>query len=161
VFATEDVMAPLAERGDELMYYTFGGHPAACAIANKVLEIMEREDLVRQVAKLGERLHHALTSLEKHPHVADLRGLGLLRAVELVANKDTLEPFPADADLARRVVVQGILQGVFYYPGGSDPARNVVCLGPPFIIGDAEIEKIASVLPRAIDAAVASYRSSK
>ena len=156
VFATEDVMAPLAERGDELMYYTFGGHPAACAIADKVLEIMEREDLVERAAKLGERLHDALAPLERHPNVAGLRGLGLLRAVELVADRDTLDPFPEAANLGYRVVVHGILRGVFYYPGGSDPARDIVCLGPPFIIGDEEIEKMARVLPDAIDAAVAS-----
>jgi adenosylmethionine-8-amino-7-oxononanoate aminotransferase len=156
VFATEGVVAPLAQRGEELMYYTFGGHPAACAVADKVLEIMEREDLVERAAKLGEKLHEALTPLEKHPNVAELRGLGLLQAIELVADRDTLDPFPAEANLSRRVVVHGILQGVFYYPGGADPARDIVCLGPPFIIGDEEIEKITSVLPDAIDAAVAS-----
>jgi adenosylmethionine-8-amino-7-oxononanoate aminotransferase len=156
VFATEDVVAPLAEAGDELMYYTFGGHPAACAIADKVLEIMEREDLVQRVAKLGEKLHQALTPLAKHPKVAELRGLGLLRAVELVADRDTLDPFPAEVNLSYRTVVHGILQGVFYYPGGADPARDIVCLGTPFIIGDEEIEKMAGVLPDAIDAAVAS-----
>jgi adenosylmethionine-8-amino-7-oxononanoate aminotransferase len=85
-----------------------------------------------------------------------VRGLGLLRAVELVADRDTLDPFPAEANLSYRVVVHGILQGVFYYPGGADPARDIVCLGPPFIIGDEEIEKMTSVLPDAIDAAVAS-----
>jgi adenosylmethionine-8-amino-7-oxononanoate aminotransferase len=156
VFATEDVVAPLAERGDELMYYTFGGHPAACAIADKVLEIMEREDLVEQAAKLGKKLDRALRPLEKHPKVAELRGLGLLRAIELVADRYTLDPFPAEVRLGYRVVVHGLLQGVFYYPGGADPARDIVCLGPPFIIGDEEIEQMTSVLPGAIDAAVAS-----
>ena len=44
---------------------------------------------------------------------------------------------------------------VFFYPGGNDPARDVVCLGPPFILGDEEIEKIVTVLPKAIDSAIA------
>jgi hypothetical protein len=46
---------------------------------------------------------------------------------------------------------------VFFYPGGCDPARDVVCLGPPFVIGDEEIEAIGATLERAIDAAVARW----
>jgi adenosylmethionine-8-amino-7-oxononanoate aminotransferase len=88
--------------------------------------------------------------------VAEVRGLGLLQAVELVRDRETLEPFPAEARLGWRVVVQGLLRGVFFYPGGTDPARDVVCLGPPFVIENAEIELLARVLGEAIDAAVAS-----
>lgn len=156
VFASEAVLEPLAEKGDELMYYTYGGHPSACAAADAVLEILEREDLVRRAADLGARLRKALEPLEDHPNVAQVRGLGLLQAVELVRDRQTLEPFPAEVGMAMRVVVQGIVRGAFFYPGGCGPARDVVCLGPPFIIGDEELELIARILPEAIDAAVAS-----
>jgi adenosylmethionine-8-amino-7-oxononanoate aminotransferase len=156
VFASEAVLEPLAEKGDELMYYTYGGHPSACAAADAVLEILEREDLVRRAADLGARLRKALEPLEDHPNVAQVRGLGLLQAVELVRDRETLEPFPAEVGMAMRVVVQGIVRGAFFYPGGCGPARDVVCLGPPFIIGDEELELIARILPEAIDAAVAS-----
>ena len=160
VFAREAVLAPLAAQHDELMYYTYGGHPAACAAADAVLGILEREDLVRRAAELGEKLRKALEPLEEHPNVAQVRGLGLLQAVELVRDRETLEPFPAEARLAMNVVVQGLPRGVFFYPGGSDPARDVVCLGPPFVIGDEEIELMARVLPEAIDAAVTSLTKS-
>jgi adenosylmethionine-8-amino-7-oxononanoate aminotransferase len=156
VFASEAVLEPLAEKGDELMYYTYGGHPSACAAADAVLEILEREDLVRRAADLGARLRKALEPLEDHPNVAQVRGLGLLQAVELVRDRETLEPFPAEVGMAMRVVVQGIVRGAFFYPGGCGPARDVVCLGPPFIIGDEELELIVRILPEAIDAAVAS-----
>ena len=156
VFASEAVLEPLAEKGDELMYYTYGGHPSACAAADAVLEILEREDLVRRAADLGARLRKALEPLEDHPNVAQVRGLGLLQAVELVRDRETLEPFPAEVGMAMRVVVQGLVRGAFFYPGGCGPARDVVCLGPPFIIGDEELELIARILPEAIDAAVAS-----
>jgi adenosylmethionine-8-amino-7-oxononanoate aminotransferase len=56
-----------------------------------------------------------------------------------------------------RVVATGLSMGVFFYPGGCDPARDVVCLGPPFVIGDEEIEAIGATLERAIDAAVARW----
>ncbi|MBW2236653.1 MAG: aspartate aminotransferase family protein [Deltaproteobacteria bacterium] len=156
VFASEAVLEPLAQKGDELMYYTYGGHPSACAAADAVLEILEREDLVRRAADLGARLRKALEPLEDHPNVAQVRGLGLLQAVELVRDRETLEPFPAEVGMAMRVVVQGLVRGAFFYPGGCGPARDVVCLGPPFIIGDEELELIARILPEAIDAAVAS-----
>jgi adenosylmethionine-8-amino-7-oxononanoate aminotransferase len=156
VFASEAVLAPLAEKGDELMYYTYGGHPSACAAADAVLEILERENLVSRAAELGGRLRKALQPLEEHPNVAQVRGLGLLQAVELVRDRETLEPFPAEVGMAMRVVVQGLVRGVFFYPGGCGPARDVVCMGPPFIVGDEELELIARTLPEAIDAAVAS-----
>lgn len=160
VFASEAVVAPIAERHEDVMYYTYGAHPASCAAADKVLEILEREDLVRRAAEMGERLRSALARLEEHPHVAEVRGLGLLQAVELVRDRATLEPFPASARLTQRVVVEGILRGVFFYPGGVDPARDVVCLGPPLVIEDAEIETIARVLAESIDAAVAGAERS-
>jgi adenosylmethionine-8-amino-7-oxononanoate aminotransferase len=160
VFASEAVVDPIARRGDDFMYYTYGAHPASCAAADRVLEILEREDLVRRAATMGEKLRAALAPLERHAHVAEVRGLGLLQAVELVRDRATREPFPAAARVAQRVVVEGILRGVFFYPGGVDPARDVVCLGPPFVVSDAEIGTIARVLAESIDAAVAAAQAS-
>ncbi len=155
VFASEAVVAPLAERGDDLMFYTFGAHPAGCAAADTVLDILEREQLVSRAARMGETLRKRLGQLEAHPHVAQIRGRGLLLGVELVKDKETLEPFPSSANLTARVVAAGIGEGVFFYPGGAGSARDVVLLGPPFIIGDEEVEKMATALERAINSAVA------
>jgi adenosylmethionine-8-amino-7-oxononanoate aminotransferase len=157
VFASEEVVAPLAAQGEDLMFYTFGAHPAACAVADAVLEIMEREGLVQRAAELGERLAKRLLRLAGHPHVAEVRGLGLLRAVELVRDRATLEPFPSEARMAWRVVAAALARGAFFYPGGCDPARDVVCIGPPLSIGDEEIEAIGAALEGAIDAAVAGW----
>jgi adenosylmethionine-8-amino-7-oxononanoate aminotransferase len=178
VYTSEAVIAPLAARGEEFMFYTYGAHPASCAAADAVLAILEREALVARAAAQGERLRERLeAALGEHPHVAEVRGRGLLLGVELVRDRATLEPFPAEAKLTSRVVAAGLGRGVFFYPGGtpfprsepqasgefprSEPqasgeSRNldVVCLGPPFTIGDAEIEQIATVLPAAIDDAV-------
>jgi adenosylmethionine-8-amino-7-oxononanoate aminotransferase len=158
IFASEEVLAPLAAKGDDVMFYTFGGHPAACAAAGAVLDILEREDLVRRCAELGEKLAKRLARLEEHPHVGEVRGLGLLLGVEIVRDKATLEPFPASERIIPRILVSGLSRGVFFYPGGADPARHVVVLGPPFIIGDDEIEQIGSALEGAIDDAVARAR---
>jgi adenosylmethionine-8-amino-7-oxononanoate aminotransferase len=155
VFAKEEVVAPIAERRDEVMFYTFGAHPASCAIADKVLEIMQRESLVERAAEMGALLRERLEQLAGHPHVAEIRGLGLLQAIELVKDRETLEPFPAEARFTARVVSNGLGNGVFFYPGGAGPARDVICLGPPFVITPEEIELVVSVLEQSIDETVA------
>jgi adenosylmethionine-8-amino-7-oxononanoate aminotransferase len=160
VFAREEVVAPIARRGDELMFYTYSAHPAACAAADCVLDILEREDLVARAAALGERLRKRLAALESHPHVAEVRGRGLLQAVELVRDRASLEPFPEPARLVTKVVAAGLSHGVFFYPGGCGGARDVIVLGPPFVIGEAEIDLLAEVLEASIDSAVARASAS-
>jgi adenosylmethionine-8-amino-7-oxononanoate aminotransferase len=154
VYTSEEVVGSLAKGGDELMFYTFGAHPSACGAADKVLEILEREALVARAAEMGERLRKRLSVLESHPNVAQVRGRGLMLGVELVRDRNTLEPFPAEAGLTRKVIAAGLGEGVFFYPCGSGSVRDAVMMGPPFVIGDEEIEKIVSALETAIDAAV-------
>lgn len=155
IFARESVVAPIAAAGDELMFYTYSAHPGSCAAADAVLAILEREKLVERAAEVGARLLDRLGALRDHPHVADVRGRGLLLGVELVRDRETGEPFPSQAGLTAKVVAGGLASGVFFYPGGSGPAPDVVVLGPPFVIGDEEIERIATALEAAIDGAVA------
>lgn len=155
--ATSDrVVAPIAESGDELMFFTYSAHPAACAAACTVLDILERERLVERCAEVGAELRaHLEDRLGEHPNVAEIRGKGLLLGVELVRDRRTLEPFPPEARLTQRVVGAGMGEGVFFYPGGSPPAQDCVVLGPPFIIGRSEIELIGKALEAAIASAVA------
>jgi adenosylmethionine-8-amino-7-oxononanoate aminotransferase len=103
---------------------------------------------------MGARLRQRLEALESHPNVAEVRGRGLLLAVELVRDRETLEPFPKEANLTNRTVGAGLRNGVWLYPGGCDPARDVITLGPPFIIGDEEIELIGKALEASITQAV-------
>ena len=155
IAAREEVTAPIREAGDSIMYFTYGAHSPACAAASEVLRILEDEELVERAATvgaiLGEQLREALGD---HPHVAEVRGRGLLYGIEIVRDRDTLEPFPAETAMVNAVMAAGLSMDVFFYPGGNDPARDVICLGPPFVLGDEEIEKIVTVLPKAIDSAV-------
>jgi len=155
VFAREEVVEPIAAAGQELMFFTYSAHPASCAAADRVLQILEREALVARAATMGEKLGKRLSRLLAHPNVGDVRGRGLLWAVELVADKATREPFEASAKLTEKVVAAGIANGIFVYPGGVDPARDVITLGPPFTISEQEIEMIGERLERAIESAVA------
>ena len=154
IFAREEVVEPIARKGDELMFFTYSAHPASCAAASAVLDILEAEKLVSRAAEMGERLRARLARLESHPHVAQVRGRGLLQAVEIVKDRDTLECFPAEAGVTGKIVAAGLAEGVFFYPGGCDPARDVVTLGPPFIIGAPEVEAIGATLEVAIDRAI-------
>jgi adenosylmethionine-8-amino-7-oxononanoate aminotransferase len=155
LFATEAVIEPIAARGDEVMFYTYGAHPAACAAADKVLEIMERERLVERAAEMGALLARRLAPLADHPHVAEVRGLGLLHAVEFVRDKATLEPFPKELRFTTRVVASGLGHGIFVYPGGCDPARDVVCFGPPLTISPDEIDFVVGAFEKALGDVVA------
>lgn len=155
VFATESVVRPMADAGEDLMFYTFGAHTGACAAASAVLDILQREKLVARAAEMGARLRGRLAGLAAHPHVAEIRGRGLMIGIELVRDRASLERFDASLNITGRVVANGLREGVFFYPSGAGESRDAVMLGPPFIISDAEIEKMVSALESAIDAATA------
>jgi adenosylmethionine-8-amino-7-oxononanoate aminotransferase len=160
VYATEAVVAPIGGAGMEVMYYTYSAHPAACAVADKVLEIMERDALVARAAASGARLRRRLEAeLGDHPHVAEIRGRGLLWAIELVRDRSTGEPFPAELRAGAAVVGAGLAHGAFFYPGGCAPAQDVVVLGPPLNASDAELDECAALLRKSLDAALARIGS--
>jgi adenosylmethionine-8-amino-7-oxononanoate aminotransferase len=158
VFASEAVVAPIVERGQELMFFTYSAHPASCAAADRVLQILEREALVQRAALQGEKLGKRLTRLLAHPNVGDVRGRGLLWAIELVADKVTREPFPASIGFTNRVVAAGLQHGIFAYGGGVDPARDVITFGPPFTISDHEVELIGERMELALEGALSRMK---
>lgn len=154
LYTHEEVVAALAEAGDELMFYTFGALPGSCAAADKVLEILEREELVARAEKMGRVLRARLSKLEAHPHVAEIRGRGLMVGIEFVKDRERLESFAIEDHFTNRVVAAGFSEGAFFYPSGIDPARDAVMLGPPLTINEEEIELLASALEASIDSAV-------
>jgi len=157
VFATRAVAAPIIAAGFDVMFHTFAALPSACAAANAVLDILEREALVERAESLGQRLSAQLHArLGQHPNVAEVRGIGLLQAVEIVRDRETLEPFAPEDRVTARVVGKGIGRGVFFYPGGTGAVRDIVCLGPALIATESEIDLMAEVLAQSIDDIVAA-----
>ncbi len=155
ICAREEVLEPMAKAGDGMMFFTYGAHSASCAAALAVLDILEREKLVERAARMGTYLDKALDRLRTHPNVGDVRGRGLLWGIELVRDRESLEPFSKESGLVDKVIMAGLGEGVFFYPGGNEPARHVVCLGPPFIVEEAQIDTMVDALGRAVDSAVA------
>lgn len=155
VITTDAVVEPLMKAGADIMFHTFGGHPPACAAANAVLTILERERLVDRAADYGERLGRKLRDLVgSHANVADVRGRGMLWAVEIVSDRNTKTPFPATRHMTVSVIKAGIERGVFFYPGGTGDYGDVILLGPAFTITDQDIDVMASTLRDSIEAAV-------
>src|SRR5688572_23769074 len=128
---------------------TYGGHPVAAAVANRNVEIIMEEKLADRAAENGAYFLDALRTLSKHPWVGDVRGKGLLLGVELVKDKKTKEIMPSDTmkfvvDFARK---NGVLVG---RSGGGRHLGNTIQLSPPLVFTRPEIDRVVTVLDKAI-----------
>jgi len=157
VLIGERVHAALASRGRSFQHgHTYIGHPVPCAAALAVQQVIRRDRLLENVVAMGGRLQAALERrLGQHPQVGDIRGRGLFRAVELVQDRDSKAPFPAEVDLAGRIKVAAMARGLCIYPGKgtADGERgDHVLLAPPFIVDAAGIDAIVERLGDAVEA---------
>jgi adenosylmethionine-8-amino-7-oxononanoate aminotransferase len=152
VYASEAIGQAIDQSPFNVMFHTFGAHPAACAAAAEVLTIIDAEQLVERAPQQGKRLAENLDArLRPLPWVAEVRGRGLLQAVEVVSDPDSLQPFPESADIANRIVARALDHGVFYYGGGTGEFRDMVCMGPAFTVQDEHLDTMAEVLAQSIE----------
>ncbi|MCK5275440.1 MAG: aspartate aminotransferase family protein, partial [Alphaproteobacteria bacterium] len=140
--------------------HTYMGHATACAAALAVQDEIADNGLLANVRAMGEALDKALVErLGNHRHVGDIRGRGLFRAVELVADRATRETFDPALKLHARIKAEAMARGLMCYPmGGTVDGQqgDHVLLAPPFIVTPEQIEEIAGRLAEAIDAAIES-----
>lgn len=139
--------------------FTYQAHPVAMAAGLAVLEYIRRHGLFERVAPAGRELMQALAPLGQHPHVGDVRGVGLLIGVEFVRNLTTRAPFSHDAGVAERVRQAAMAEGVTTYPiqGCVDGEYgDHILLAPPFIISSEQIQEVARALTAAINSATKS-----
>ena len=127
--------------------YTYSGHPVACAVANKTLEIYQRDKIFEKAAVTGAYLQKRLAEFADHPLVGEVRGSGLIGALELVANKDTGEPFAGGT-------VGGYAQKMAQDNGLLIRTVAGSCLGfcPPLIITHEQIDEMIDTVAPALDA---------
>ncbi|MDN3016322.1 aspartate aminotransferase family protein [Paenibacillus sp. BSR1-1] len=131
---------------------TFGGNPAACALALKNLEIMEKENLFDRSRDLGEQLLNDLTTLlQDHPYVGNVRGKGLLIGIELVSNKTTKEPL--DPVLVNQVITNCKEKGIIIGKNGATVAgyNNVLTLAPPLNIEQKDLNFLIKTLTESLN----------
>src|SRR5207244_245802 len=130
--------------------YTYSAHPTCCAVAVKNLEIMTRERLWENAAKMGERLHARLTAaFRDHPHAGDVRGgKGLLAAVELVEDRASKRNFAADKKVAPRIQAEMMKRGVITRVravAGAHPAPgDTVYYAPPLVVTGKEVDQVVA-----------------
>ncbi len=140
--------------------HTYVGHALACAASLAVLDTIEQDGLLARVRIQGERLAAALTErFGNHPHVGDIRGRGLFRALEFVADRTTRMPFDPARRLHARIKAEAMARGLMCYPMGGtvDGVHgDHVLLAPPYIIDEPEIGQLVDRLGQAVDAALAS-----
>lgn len=143
--------APLAERF--MHAATYSAHPTCCAVGLRNLDIFEREGLVERAAVLGRRLLDRLQTLRDLTVVGDVRGLGLMCGVELVEDQRTKAPA---LGLGARVLAgarqRGLVTRMRAGQRGEHPIGDVICLAPPLVISEAQVDRIVQILREAIAA---------
>jgi len=133
--------------------FTYQSHPVSTAAGNAVFDYLEEHKLFERVTLAGEGLRKALSALESHPNVGQVRGLGLLQAVEFVKDKLTREPFAKETGIAEKIRQAALEKNVLTYPtqGCVDGLRgDHVLLAPPFIITEQESQLIADAIQHAL-----------
>lgn len=129
--------------------YTYSGHPTACAVSLKTLEIYERDNIFAHAAAMGDYMQEKLAGFADHPLVGEVRGKGLIGAIEMVANKTTGEAFPGGAVGAHALQVCQDNGVILRAVAGSSLA---FC--PPLIITRDQIDEIMAVVAIALDSAL-------
>ncbi len=126
---------------------TFGGHPVAAVAALKNLEIMKRESLVERSAEMGSYLIDRLEELRSHPTVGDVRGTGLLCAIELVKSKENKTRWGKDSTFAKRV------GGLMMDRGFITRTWDVMHFAPPLVVTRDEIDRMVTIADEALTVA--------
>jgi adenosylmethionine-8-amino-7-oxononanoate aminotransferase len=142
------VSVPYADRW--MHAYTYSGHATCCAVGLRNLEIIEKEGLVENAAKMGARLLAGMKTLLDFKAVGEVRGLGLLVGVELVADRATKAGFDPAKGIIGKMKAALEAGGVF-----TRNMRDIIAFAPPLVITEAQVDKLvasmrgalASVLP--------------
>jgi adenosylmethionine-8-amino-7-oxononanoate aminotransferase len=142
--------------------HTYSAHAIACAAAVAVQRVIREEGLLPRVAEAGRHLRTRLAErFAQHPFIGDVRGRGLLLALELVRDRETREPFAPDRKVHHRVKAAAFHRGLLVYPGGGtiDGQRgDHVLLAPPYNVTNAELDVIVDRLAQAVDEAIAEVQ---
>jgi adenosylmethionine-8-amino-7-oxononanoate aminotransferase len=132
---------------------TFTGHAVIAAAGSAVLDHIQRDGLIDRTRLTGEVLERELQRLSPHPMVGDIRGLGLLWGIELVADQATKEPFPRSLCVAERVADAAFDAGLLVIPGTGcvdGETGDTISLSPPFVITEDDVRSIVDRLETAI-----------
>jgi 4-aminobutyrate--pyruvate transaminase len=149
LLVNDKVFDPIAEESGRIGVFghgfTAGGHPVAAAVALETIRIIDERNLVRQAAEVGEHLQTGLRTFASHPLVGEVRGIGLIAAVDLARSRESERPDELPGQLGARVNELLLRQGVI--------SRNMIdalAFCPPLIITHEQVDELLSRLDRAL-----------
>jgi len=147
---SEEIYQAVSQQSDEIgMFghgYTYSGHPLPAAVAVETLKIYEERDILAHVRQVAPRFEARLRAMQEHPLVGEARGLGLIGAVEMVADKATKAPFDPARGIGARANALALERGLILRARG-----DALTICPPLIITEAEIDKLFDTLTAALD----------
>lgn len=134
--------------------HTYAGNPLSCAIANKVMGMMERDGHIENAKEQGEYLMQRMELLKDSPIVGDVRGKGLMIGIEFVKDKNSREPFESEANIAGMIMEECLKEGLVVYPGrGSADGKlgDHILIAPPINISRDECQELFARLKAGIE----------
>ena len=147
--ATEKVYRAFLGRYEEFKTFFHGhsytGNPLGCAIALANLDVFEKEKTLDRLQPKIASFRRLLEPLREHPHVGDIRQIGLIAGVELVRNRATKEPYPLTERVGMRVADEAQTLGLLIRPLG-----NIIVLMPPLSTTMKELRQMVEVVTKAI-----------
>ena len=151
VAVSKEIVDVLKTGGDFVHGFTYSGHPVAAAVALRNIEIMEREHLVERTRDdTGPYLAKMLATLNDHPLVGETRSVGLLGAIEIVADKATGARFGGAEGTAGPIVRDLCIENGLMVRG----IRDTIVMCPPLIISHAQIDEMIGIIRKALDLAL-------
>lgn len=155
VITSEKILDVIARGSGGLKHaQTFSHAPSLCAAGLAAIRYIKQHNLISRAAATGNILQQRLASLEDLPSVGDVRGIGMLAAVEFVCDKNTKQPYPRSLKMAETFVEIAQQRGLVVWPnvGHADGENgDLVMIAPPFIISEVEINQLVSLFKTALE----------
>ena len=129
--------------------FTYSGHPTCCAVALENIRILRDEGLVTRAAELGVRFAERLAGLSSLDGVGHVRSLGLIGAVEVVADRQTRALHPPEAQMTQRLTDELLARGLY-----TRVALDCICIAPPLVITEAELDRLVDIIGETVPAVV-------
>ncbi|MDX1785607.1 MAG: aspartate aminotransferase family protein [Roseovarius sp.] len=164
IVASDAVVEPVLDAGGFAHGFTYAGNPLACAAGHAVLEEIDRQGLVENAARMGNRLRTRLDGLmDRYEIIGDVRGKGLLLAFEFMADRATKQPLPKECDAYLRFVEIAYDNGLIVYSrrtrDGLEGDHVLVC--PPLTVTDTHLDEIIEILDQSLAQYMAELPASK
>lgn len=143
-----DKVADVLDSGSQpwMQSFTYSGHPVGCAVALANLDLLEQDRFPEVATEKGTYLLSRLRDkLGSHAHVGEIRGIGLMAAVEFVKDRDTREEFPASDQIGHRVHVASQKRGLFTRLRGDN-----YCIAPPYVVTQEQMDQLVDRLAESV-----------